>query len=43
MTGRTRCNKIVVFDASSGYCGRLLEVKIQRAGTFTLYGAVDEG
>ncbi len=40
MTGRTRCNKIVVLDASPGYCGQLLEVKIERAGTFTLYGAV---
>ena len=43
MTGRTRCNKIVVFEASPRDCGRLLDVKIQRAGTFTLYGAVDEG
>jgi len=42
MTGRTRCNKIVVFEASPRHCGRLLDVKIQRAGTFTLYGAVDE-
>ena len=43
MTGRTRCNKIVVFDASPRLCGRLLDLKIERAGTFTLYGAVDEG
>jgi tRNA-2-methylthio-N6-dimethylallyladenosine synthase len=43
LTGRTRCNKIVVFDGSPQHCGRLLEVKIQRAGTFTLYGEVGEG
>jgi len=38
LTGRTRCNKIVVFDGSPEYRGMLLDVKIQRAGTFTLYG-----
>ena len=38
LTGRTRCNKIVVFDGSPRDCGRLLDVKITRAGTFTLYG-----
>jgi tRNA-2-methylthio-N6-dimethylallyladenosine synthase len=38
MTGRTRCNKIVVFDGSERYRGRLLDVKITRAGSFTLYG-----
>jgi tRNA-2-methylthio-N6-dimethylallyladenosine synthase len=43
LTGRTRCNKIVVFDGSAQHCGSLLEVKIRRAGTFTLYGDVDEG
>jgi tRNA-2-methylthio-N6-dimethylallyladenosine synthase len=42
MTGRTRCNKIVLFDASPRHCGRLLDVKIQRAGSFTLYGEVVE-
>ena len=42
MTGRTRCNKIVVFDASPRHGGRLLDVTIERAGTFTLYGTVDE-
>jgi tRNA-2-methylthio-N6-dimethylallyladenosine synthase len=42
MMGRTRCNKIVVFDGSTRHCGRLLDVKIQHAGTFTLYGEVDE-
>jgi len=43
MTGRTRCNKIVVFDGSERHGGQLLDVTIQRAGTFTLYGAADEG
>ena len=37
-TGRTRCNKIVVCDGAEGHRGRLLEVRITRAGTFTLYG-----
>ncbi len=37
-TGRTRCNKIVVFDAAERLRGRLLEVRITRAGSFTLYG-----
>ena len=40
LTGRTRCNKIVVFDGSPRHCGQLLDVKIQRAGNFTLYGEV---
>jgi tRNA-2-methylthio-N6-dimethylallyladenosine synthase len=43
LTGRTRCNKIVVFEGSPEHCGRLLDVKIQRSGTFTLYGEVEEG
>ena len=38
LTGRTRCNKIVVFDGSARHRGRLMDVKIQRAGSFTLYG-----
>ena len=42
MTGRTRCNKIVVFDGSARHRGLLMDVKIQRAGAFTLYGEVDE-
>ncbi len=42
MTGRTRCNKIVVFDGSPHHRGRLLDVKITRAGTFTLYGEADD-
>ena len=37
LTGRTRCNKIVVFDGSERHGGQLLDVTIQRAGNFTLY------
>jgi tRNA-2-methylthio-N6-dimethylallyladenosine synthase len=39
MTGRTRCNKIVVFDpVGREHRGHLMDVKIIRAGSFTLYG-----
>ncbi len=38
MMGRTRSNKIVVFDGSERHRGQLLEVRITRAGSFTLYG-----
>jgi len=38
MTGRTRCNKIVLFDGSERHRGQLLDVKITRTGSFTLYG-----
>jgi tRNA-2-methylthio-N6-dimethylallyladenosine synthase len=37
-TGRTRCNKIVVFDGSERHRGQLMDLKITRAGSFTLYG-----
>jgi len=36
-TGRTRCNRIVVFDGSARHQGQLMEVDIERAGAFTLY------
>ncbi len=36
--GRSRCNKIVVFEDSQDQRGRLMDVHIQRAGSFTLYG-----
>jgi len=36
--GRSRSNKIVVFDGSERHRGRLLDLKITRAGSFTLYG-----
>jgi tRNA A37 methylthiotransferase MiaB len=35
--GRTRCNKIVIFDGSARHRRQLLDVKITRAGSFTLY------
>jgi tRNA-2-methylthio-N6-dimethylallyladenosine synthase len=38
MMGRTRCNKIVVFDGSERHRGQLMDVQIMRAGSFTLYG-----
>jgi tRNA-2-methylthio-N6-dimethylallyladenosine synthase len=38
MTGRTRTNKIVVFDGSERHRGQVMDVKIDRAGSFTLYG-----
>jgi tRNA-2-methylthio-N6-dimethylallyladenosine synthase len=38
LTGRTRCNKIVVFEGSERHRRQLLDVKIVRAGLFTLYG-----
>ncbi len=37
-TGRTRCNKIVLFDGSERHHGQLMDVKIERTGSFTLYG-----
>jgi tRNA-2-methylthio-N6-dimethylallyladenosine synthase len=38
LTGRTRCNKIVVFEGSDRHRGQLMDVKITRVGSFTLYG-----
>jgi tRNA-2-methylthio-N6-dimethylallyladenosine synthase len=38
LTGRTRCNRIVLFEGSKRHYGQLLDVKITRAGLFTLYG-----
>ena len=38
MTGRTRCNRIVLFDGSPRHLGQLMDVKIERTGSFTLYG-----
>lgn len=37
-TGRTRCNKIVLFDGGERHRGHLMDVKIERTGSFTLYG-----
>jgi tRNA-2-methylthio-N6-dimethylallyladenosine synthase len=38
MTGRTRSNKIVVFEGTNRHRGQLMDVTITRAGSFTLYG-----
>ncbi len=38
LVGRTRCNKIVVFEGAERQRGQLLDVRITRAGSFTLYG-----
>jgi tRNA-2-methylthio-N6-dimethylallyladenosine synthase len=38
MMGRTRSNKIVVFEGAERHRGQLMDVKINRAGSFTLYG-----
>ena len=38
LEGRTRCNKIVVFEGSPRHVGQVMEVRIRRAGGFTLYG-----
>jgi len=38
MTGRTRCNRIVLFDGSKRHLGQLMDVRVTRAGLFTLYG-----
>jgi tRNA-2-methylthio-N6-dimethylallyladenosine synthase len=37
LTGRTRCNKIVIFDGSARHHAQLMDVKVIRAGAFTLY------
>jgi tRNA-2-methylthio-N6-dimethylallyladenosine synthase len=36
--GRTRSNKIVVFPGSERHRGQLLDLRIERTGSFTLYG-----
>ncbi len=38
LEGRTRCNKIVVLAGSERHHGQLLDVKIERCNSFTLYG-----
>lgn len=38
MEGRTRCNKIVVFPGDTRHRGEVMEVRVERVGTFTLYG-----
>jgi tRNA-2-methylthio-N6-dimethylallyladenosine synthase len=38
LEGRTRCNKIVVFEGADRHIGQLMDLKIARIGSFTLYG-----
>ncbi len=38
LMGRTRCNKIVVFEGHERHRGQLMDLRIKRAGSFTLYG-----
>ena len=38
LEGRTRCNKIVVFEESDRHLGQLMELEIKRTSSFTLYG-----
>lgn len=38
LMGRTRCNKIVIFEGSERHLGQLLPVRITRAGNFALHG-----
>jgi len=38
MQGRTSCNRIVVFDGTRELQGRLVDVLINKAGSYTLYG-----
>jgi tRNA-2-methylthio-N6-dimethylallyladenosine synthase len=43
LMGRTRCNRIVVFEGDAKQRGRLVELQIERAGSFTLYGRMGNG
>lgn len=38
LEGRTRCNKIVVFEEPNLRLGQLVDVQVQRSSAFTLYG-----
>ncbi len=42
LVGRTRCDRIVVFDGPPSLAGRILSVHIQRAETVTLFGRLAE-
>jgi tRNA-2-methylthio-N6-dimethylallyladenosine synthase len=43
LTGRTSCDRIVVFDAPLRLVGRLVEVVIDAAGAWSLSGTVADG
>ena len=38
MMGRTPCNRIVLFDGSERHRGQIMDLRITRVGSFTLYG-----
>ncbi len=38
MMGRTRCNRIVVFEGAERHRGEIMDLQIIRTGSFTLYG-----
>lgn len=38
MMGRTSCNKIVLFEGADRHKGQIMDVRITRVGSFTLYG-----
>ena len=38
LQGRTSCNKIVVFEGNERHIGQLIDLKVYRVGSFTLYG-----
>jgi tRNA-2-methylthio-N6-dimethylallyladenosine synthase len=38
LEGRTRSNKIVIFEGGDRHRGQLMDLKIERASSFTLYG-----
>lgn len=42
LMGRTRCNKIVVFEGDSRIIGRLVDVNVTDASAVTLYGELAE-
>jgi len=43
LTGRTRTNRIVVFEGKPDLVGRLVMVRVREAKTFTLFGEAVEG
>lgn len=40
LMGRTRTNKIVIFDAAPSLIGKTLKVQIVKANSWSLYGAI---
>ena len=38
LEGRTRCNKIVVFEGGERFVGQVMDVEIESASPATLYG-----